>query len=343
MKIAMLTDTYDSIGGTERAIKNSVYMLSKAGHRVKVISSDSRYRIKTPFTKLLKFSPDVVHVHTPGPLGNMGILYGKSKGVPVVGSFHSLPEVRVYFEKELQNKAFGSFIWRLVKYFYQGCDTILVPSVEVKKILEERGFRHLRLLSYGIDLDIFKPVKSDFRRELGYDSEILVLYAGWFRRDKRVDVLVDAMGSLPHTFKMLLVGEGPKKKMLLRKIRKESDRIKILPPVANKELVKFYNSADIYANASVSETMGFSMMEAMACGLPVVAAASPGAMELIEDGTTGYLAELASPESIADKINILEDGKERERISRPARKNIEKYSIEHMVKKLVEIYTELVE
>ncbi len=337
MKIAMLTDTYDNIGGTEQAIKNFSCVLRGHGHEIELIRNGDG--IKKPFENLLSFSPDIVHVHTPGPIGNVGVLYGKARGVPIVGHFHSLPEVRFYFERDLEKKTVGEFIWKLVKYFYQACDMTISPTGEVRKILKERGFEKVHVLPYGIDLSIFKP-----ERTLKKTDVILLLYAGWFRNDKRVTVLIDSLRHLPPKFRLLLVGDGPRKKEILQKIKEFnlSGRVSIYNPVQNTRLVEFYNSCDIYVNASVSETLGFSMIEAMACGLPIVAASSPGAKEIIQEDRNGYLAELNSPESIAEKILLLESEKRRAKLSGISRKLAEeKYDINKVCERLIEIYESL--
>lgn len=334
MKVAMLTDTYDNIGGTEQAIKNFSCVLRGHGHEIELIRNGDG--IKKPFENLLSFSPDIVHVHTPGPIGNVGVLYGKAKGVPIVGHFHSLPEVRFYFERDLEKKTVGEFIWKLVKYFYQACNMTISPTEEVRKILKERGFEKVQVLPYGIDTSIFKPYGA-----VKKTGEILLLYAGWFRNDKRVTILIDALRRLPPKFRLILVGDGPKKKEILQKIKEFnlSGRVSIYNPVQNTRLVEFYNGCDIYVNASVSETLGFSMIEAMACGLPIVAASSPGAKDIIQEDRNGYLAEPNSPESIAEKILLLESEKRRAKLSRISRKLAEeKYDINKVCERLIEIY-----
>ncbi len=343
MKIAMLTDTYDGIGGTERAIKNSAQVLQQMGHEVKIIYSDKRYRLRAPLADLLKFNPHIVHVHTPGPLGNIGVLYGKSKDVPIVGHFHSLPEVKFYFEKDLEKKTIGEFLWKLIRYFYQACDVTIVPSKEILRMLEKREFENLQVVNYGIDLEVFKPLKDkSVRNELGYrKSDTVLLYTGWFREDKRVELLPEALAQLDAKYKLLLVGCGWTKKEVEARVKKLGleKRVLFQDSVANEELVKFYNSADIYTNAAVSETLGFSMLEAMACGLPVVAAASPGAKEIISEGKNGFLAELNSPRALVEKIKLLEDKEKRASAAKHARELVEKkYSIQEMGAKLVQVY-----
>lgn len=342
MKVAMITDTYDGIGGTEQAIKNFSSVLEGLGHQVRIIHSDKRYRIKGPLEELLRFNPDIVHVHTPGPLGNLGVLYAKSKEVPVLGYFHSLPDVRFYFERGLEKKTIGEFLWKLVKYFYQSCDLTLVPTKEVERLLREKGFENLRVLHYGIDLSLFKPVPDgDVRRSLHFgDRDRILLYTGWFRKDKRVDVLLRSLKQLDEEFKLLLIGDGPTRADLLKEISSLgiSDRVAVHASVENSELAKFYNCADIYVNASMSETLGISMVEAMACGLPVVAAASPGAKDIITPGYNGLLAGLDSPRSLAEGVEGL--WPRRKEMGINARQAIGRYDVRKTTRRLAAIYEE---
>lgn len=339
MNIAMVTDTYEKTGGTEQAIKNFCSVLDEE-HDVRVIST--KYAdVKTFFTDLLYFKPDVIHVHTPGILGNLAVMYGKASGRPIIGSFHSFPEVRLYFENEIKKKTIGEFAWKLLKQFYNRCDIVIVPTQEVASILEKRGFKKLVVLPYGIDTSVFKNNRDGgIREKLGLTKNIVLLYAGQFRRDKRVELLVDAMQYLNPEVKLLLVGDGPEKNTVLKKIKKLGlqDRVMVHKPVDSHKLVDFYNGADIYVNASISETMGISMLEAMACGLPVVAAYSPGAAEIIKDGYNGYIAQANSSLAIAEKIKKLYDKNERKPFKKNARHVAKNYEIRKIKKKLTDIY-----
>ncbi len=345
MKVAMLTDTYSGIGGTEQAIKNSVPVLEELGCEIKILYSEKHYQLRRPLATLLKFEPDVVHIHTPGPLGHMGVLYAKAKEIPVVGYFHSLPDVRFYFEKKLPKKTVGEFLWRLVKYFYNGCDLILVPTEPVEELLVSKGFdeQKLRIVPYGIDIDTFCPGETDdaLRDTLGLGREdLLLLYAGWFRKDKRVDALAEMMVHLPRKYHLLLVGMGPKEKTVKKKVEENGlgDRVHFHAPVANPEVPKFYKTCDAYVNASVSETMGISMMEAMACGKPVIASPSPGANGIIVDGENGYVATTISPESLAERVLLL-DEPEIKRMGAKARSiTEERFDAKHMGKRLMDAY-----
>jgi glycosyltransferase involved in cell wall biosynthesis len=348
MKIAMITDTYDRIGGTEQAIKNTSRLLEAMGHQVRIIYSDRRYRLKGPLTELHRFDPEIVHVHTPGPLGNLGILYAKAKEVPVIGHFHSFPEVKFYFERDLEKKTIGEFLWKLVKHFYQACDLTIAPTEAVRRALEEKGFENLVVLHYGIDLRLFCPgIDGGIREGMGFTRrDIVAVYTGWFRKDKRVEVLVETAQELDPRFKFLLVGDGPTRKGVLREIRDQGieGRVRILNPVPNHRLPGYYNAADLYANASISETLGISMVEAMACGKPVVASPSPGARDILLPGRNGLLAEDLSPEALSRAIALLEDPSKRAEMGRSSRKIAEeRYEITKMVEGLLQIYQRVLE
>ena len=108
--------------------------------------------------------------------------------------------------------------------------------------------------------------------------------------------------------------------------------------VENIELAKFYNCADVYVNAAMSETLGISMVEAMACGLPVVAAASPGAKDIITPGYNGLLVGLDSPRSLAEGVEGL--WPRRKEMGINARQAIGRYDVLKTTRRLVAIYEE---
>jgi|GEM_PF-6687226 len=324
-----------SIGGTEQAIKNSAKILHEMGHEVKIIAPTKSTVAALP--ELVKFNPEIINVHTPGAAGNFGMLYAKARGLPVIGHFHSLPEVRLYFGDRKESKAIIEFAWGLIKLFYKSCNAVIAPTRQVQNLLEARGIDSI-VIPYGIDTQIFSPKKEEQEEK----DKIRLLYCGQFRRDKRAEMLVDMLDYLGENFELWLVGEGERKKKILTKAKKHKNRVKVFPPVPNERLPSYYNSADIYVNASISETLGFSMIEAMACCLPVVATPSPGAIEIIEDARNGYLAYENTPEDMAAKIENLKLAKDRERIGKYAREFVVKnHSVAAMGKRLEEAYLSL--
>lgn len=336
MKIAMFTDTYDKIGGTEQAIRNLTHYLKNKGHEIKIFVTGKN--LKNAFYELARFNPDLIHLHTPGPSGNFGLLYAKIKSMPTVAHFHSLPEVRLYFAGRKENKAVIELAWKLAKVFYKNANAVIAPSKNIKKLLFEKGIdENVSVIPYGIDTALFSPEMNKKKK-----NKITLLYCGWFRRDKRVSMLVDAMQYLDKSFELVLIGDGIEKKKIEKKIKKSDRNIRILSPVDNKTLPRYYSAADIYVNASVSETLGISMIEAMSCSLPVVATPSPGALEIIKDGKNGYIAYDDSPESIAEKILKLSDEEKRRKFGIFARAFVtENYSIEKMGAEIEGLYLRL--
>ncbi|RMF89297.1 MAG: glycosyltransferase [Methanobacteriota archaeon] len=344
VKVAMLTDTYDAIGGTEQAIRNSIKVLSDLGHDVRLIHSRRYYKINSFLSHLQRFNPDLIHVHTPGPLGNVGVLYGRAREIPVVGHFHSLPEVRLYFGGGFEKRAVLALGWRLMKVFYNSCDVVVVPGREVRRMLRARGFKDLCVIPYGIDLGIFREAAAT-KVDMGFDEDdVLLLYVGQFRKDKRVDVLLRAMEMLDERFKLLLVGGNGRGRRGLQRLSQGLDgRAVFHGAVENHMLPGFYSAADLYVNASVSETLGFSMIEAMACGTPVVAASSPGAREIIRDGWNGFLADPESPLSLAEKVRVAAEDGRLSVMGRASRDFVaENYPLERMGEELDSLYASLV-
>ena len=339
MKIAMFTDTYDKMGGTEQAIRNLTHYLKNRGYDVKIFVTGKN--LKNAFYELADFDPDLVHLHTPGPGGNFGLLYAKLKNLPAVAHFHSMPEVRLYFTKRRENKAVIELAWKLAKLFYKGASVVISPSKNIKKLLFEKGIKdNVFVIPYGIDTNLFSTINK--KRKSEKNKKITLLYCGWFRRDKRVTMLVDAMQYLGDDYELVLIGNGIEKKKIEKKIKETKANVKLMPPVENKALPEYYSSADIYVNASLSETLGISMIEAMSCELPVVATPSPGALEIIKDGKNGYIASADSPQDIAEKIMKLEDEKKREKLGKSARNFVcENYSIERMGSETEKLYSEL--
>jgi glycosyltransferase involved in cell wall biosynthesis len=247
--------------------------------------------------ELVEFNPDLVLLINPAFLGLVGLRKGRDLEIPVVASYHTdLP----YYTEAYGVGLFTEPVWRYFRWLHNQADLTLAPSNFTKTQIEEHGFERVEIWRHGVDTDVFSPRFRTFewRERLtdGRSDASLLLYVGRLATEKRVGWLRTVLEQVPGTC-LALVGDGPLREEL-------EERFAGTPTVfagylKGEDLSAAYASADIFAFPSASETFGNVVLEAMASGVPVVAAASGGPVDLVQDGINGFLFQA---DSVADMV-----------------------------------------
>ena len=251
---------------------------------------------------LSAFAPDIVHVSAPDPLGFGAVKWAKANGIASVASCHTR------FETYLQYYGLGftkPIFVEIQRRFYNHVDRVLAPSPSMAALLKTWGVTTpISIWSRGIDHDRFNPDRRDlaWRRGLGIADEAMAVgFLGRLVKEKGLGVFADVVTELarrgvPH--KVLVVGEGPARDWFAARV-----------PGAiftgfqtGGDLGRAVAGMDVFFNPSVTETFGNVTTEAMAAGVPVVAARATGAVDLVEPGVTGFLAEPRDVAGYADAI-----------------------------------------
>jgi len=252
---------------------------------------DLRFPLPTDVLALVESDPpDVVHVATPGPVGVCGLLVARLVGIPVVGSYHT--ELGPYALHLTHDALVAEAMDVYVDWFYRQCAVVLAPTLQVADALESRGLPNVGLWGRGVDTSQFGPERREAARRhelLGGDDGLVVLSVGRLSREKRIGVLLDAYALVSRRrpdVRLVVAGDGP--------ARRELERTAPAGTVFTGELVgddlaALYASADVFCFPSTTDTFGQVLLEAGASGLPAVAAATGGALELVAHGRTGSL------------------------------------------------------
>ena len=265
---------------------------------------DLRFPLPTDVLARIEESPpDVVHVATPGPVGVCGLLIARLVGIPVVGSYHT--ELGPYALHLTRDALVAEAMDVYVDWFYRQCAVVLAPTRQVADALESRGLPNVGLWGRGVDAAQFGPERRDEarRRELlSEDGELLVLSVGRLSREKRIGVLLDALALVSRQrpdVRLVVAGDGPARGELSRTAPAGTI---FTGELVGDELAALYASADLFCFPSTTDTFGQVLLEAGASGLPVVAAAAGGALELVHDGRTGRLVPPDEPHALAAAI-----------------------------------------
>ena len=267
----------------------------------------SEYRMPLRLSEEVKrdlaaYAPNVVHVTSPDPVGHRAITWGRKHGVPVLASVHTRFETypRYYHMAFLEPLAVA-----IMRRFYRRCDAMVAPSESTAEVMrEQRMGSDIGIWSRGVDRVIFDPSRGDlaWRRSLGIgDDEVTIGFLGRLVVEKGLDVFSDTMALLrergvPH--RVLVVGQGPAKAWFADR----APEAVFTGMLTHGDLGRAVASMDMLLNPSVTETFGNVTLEAMASGLPVVAARATGSNSLVVDGETGTLCEPGNIPTFADAV-----------------------------------------
>lgn len=266
--------------------------------------------------------PDLVHVVTEGPLGASAITVARSLGIPVTSSFHT------NFHTYLRNYGFGllrgvAHAW--LRRVHNRTERTFAPTAELCAELEAGGVKNLAVLSRGVDTSRFDPARRCpvLRARWGADENTLVvIHVGRLAPEKNFDLLFrayDAMGAARPATRFVLVGEGPIKAQLARR---HPDCI-FEPFQSRDEIGRYYASADLYVHASLTETFGNVLIEAMASGLAVVGFNYAAARQFVKSGQNGLLVARGEDERlIAEAVRLAVDAPLRGTLGASARREL---------------------
>jgi glycosyltransferase involved in cell wall biosynthesis len=216
--------------------------------------------------------------------------------------------------------------------------------------------QHVRVIRSGVDLDRFqRRDRAAARRALGIDDATpLVLFVGNLEPRKQVDVLLRAMVEIRRHVpraELLVVGSGESAGVqdqtapLMRLTRdlELAEAVHLVGRVDDTRLLDSYAAADVFALPSSSEAQGIVALEAMACGLPVVASAVGGLLETIDDGWTGHLVQAGDVRALADGLlAVLNDEPHRQAIAAAGRRVVERdFSWSRSIEATIEVYRDV--
>ena len=275
--------------------------------------------VAAPARLLASARPDLVEAGDAGHCAWAALRMRKQVDIPAVAFYHSdLPS--------LVQPRLGRWIargtCRYLANLYRQFDLVLAPSRVMVQQLEAIGVHGAVHQPLGNDSTIFHPQRRDpaLREQLGLDPDSrLLVYAGRFTPEKKLDLLVDAVRKLGAPYHLLLVGGGEVFPESIAAALRDSARVSHIPFKRDqRELARLLASCDLLVHPGDCETFGLIVLEAMACGLPVVGTDGGGVAELV-DQDTGILADANNVDSLAGAIEAIY-GQDMARMGQAARR-----------------------
>ena len=331
LRIALFSGNYNYVrDGANQALNRLVGFLLRQGAHVRVYSPTTEtpafpptgdlvsvpsvpipgrseyqlaYRLSTRVRRDLEaFKPNLVHVAAPDIVAHRAVTWARAHGIPVVSSVHTRFDtyLQYYGMKYLEPAARA-----IMRRYYRRCDAIVVPAESTAAILRaQRMNDDISLWSRGVDREQFNPERRNLEWRRGHgiqDDEMVVAFLGRLVLEKGLDVFSDAIDAARKkgaSLKVLAIGDGPARDYFRERL---PDAI-FTGQLTGTELATALASSDVFLNPSITETFGNVTLEAMACGLPVVAAAASGATSLVQDKITGRLSRPGDIDAFADAL-----------------------------------------
>jgi glycosyltransferase involved in cell wall biosynthesis len=368
MKIALFTETFlPKIDGIVTRLKHTVEHLQRSGDRVLVFSPDAGLReykgakihgvsgmplplypeLKMAFPRpsigkaLERFQPDIIHVVNPAILGLGGIYFAKAMNIPLVASYHT------HLPQYLHHYGLGSLeglLWELLKLAHNQARLNLCTSTAMVRELRDHGIERVDLWQRGVDTELFQPDLASHsmrvRLSAGNPDRPLLLYVGRVSAEKEIDRIKPVLEAIPEA-RLAIVGDGPNREAL--EAHFAGTNTHFIGYLQGTELASAFASADAFLFPSRTETLGLVLLEAMAAGCPVVAAASGGIPDIVTDGENGYLFDPTDEEGLITATKrLLTAGEEREKLRQNARLEAEKWGWSAATSQLQNFYRQIV-
>ncbi|MDF8263082.1 glycosyltransferase family 4 protein [Luteipulveratus flavus] len=367
MRVAIVTESFlPTLNGVTTSVCRILDCLRAAGHQALVVCPGPapasyagfevhtvmgvtvrQFRVGLPSYDLERvlrdFRPDVVHAASPFGLGARGLAAARNLRIPAVAIYQTdMPS----YLRQHGGPAAG-FVeraaWRWIRHMHTLADLTLVPSSQTLQELSAHGVPRTALWRRGVDTVLFDPARrydpavQDLRELLAPHDETIVGYVGRLAPEKEVHRLAE-VADLPGV-SLCVVGDGPSRAALERQLPRAS----FLGYRSGLPLAQAYAALDVFAHTGTKETFGQTLQEAMAAGLPVVAPAAGGPLDIVRPGVTGLLFDPDHPGTLRQAVGgLVADPAMRTRMGEAARSRVADRSWSSLVDELVAYYASVI-
>lgn len=371
-RIAHFTDTFDDVNGVALTLQHQLRTSQSLGYDYAIVTcSEDRKLARAgvrnfpavtayalpeyneikllvpPFLQMLRhcFEQRYTHLHiaTPGPVGLAGLAIARILGLPVSGTYHTaLPQ---YARTLTEDTYVEDTMWRYMVWFHEQLDQVYVPSAATGDELKEHGLSagKVRVYPRGVDTEQFHPGlrDEDYLRSHAVGEGPVLLYVGRVSREKNLPLLVEAYRALLQhdaSLQLLVVGDGPYRAEMEAEL--QGTPAAFTGYLASAEVARLMATANLFVFPSTTDTFGNVVLEAQACGLPVVVSNVGGPCENLVNGETGLILRENSAVAWTAALQVLlQDAERLRRMGAAARRYAEERSFDAAFVELWEMFT----
>ncbi|MDH3236961.1 MAG: glycosyltransferase [Deltaproteobacteria bacterium] len=379
MNILMVTNTFlPHVGGVARSVSGFTAEFRKRGHRVVVVApifegiperetdvvripavqnfNGSDFSVPVLSTgkviaALKRFTPEIVHSHHPFLLGDTALRVAATRDIPVVFTHHTMYEKYTHYVPG-DSPRLKRFVLDLVTGYCNLCDAVIAPSKTVAEEIVSRGVKvPVNVIPTGVNVEVFGEGDGGaFRKRMEIPPDaFLVGHVGRLAPEKNLEFLTRAVVRFlleNRGARFFLAGEGPLKKKIEQTFADQglADRFHFRGVMDFPELASAYQSMDVFAFASCSETQGMVLTEAMAADTPVVALDASGVREVVRDKENGRLLPREDEEEFVSALSWVAglSPEERQRLGEGVARTADSFSLANTAEHTLALYGSLI-
>ena len=301
-----------------------------------------------PFYRLLRrfrqHEYDLVHTHTPFALGLTGLRWAESHELPIVSTYHTLYDRYAHYFAAFPRRYARFRIAKHTNFYYNAVDSVITPTEASYKWLRRHSVETpVTVIPTGSPRRAFID-RAETRGDLGLAPDLrLMLYVGRLAREKNLGVIFEMAArcfAVDPSLRLWLVGDGPYRAQCAAIARSLGigDRVRFVGFVPRAEVDRYYAAADLFVFASITETQGLVVQEAMGYGLPAVAVLGGGASEGIDHGVNGLVVRNDADEFARGVLRVLADEALYASMSSAASRSVRGDGLDAMAEGVLEVY-----
>ena len=355
LKVCLLTETFPpEVNGVSFTLAKLARGLSRLGAKVKVLRPKRAYmgaddepweeidlpscpipnypqlRFGLPCASRLsdlwqKDRPDIIYLATEGPAGFSALRIARKLRIPTVSGFHTNFDL---YLKHYRISLIQPLVDAYLRWFHNRTSATFAPTDWMIEELQNKGYHNLRMLSRGVDRELFSPKQRSekLRSNWGVEREDkVVVSVSRIAAEKNLDLTCSLAEQMIETGKAqagVIVGDGPE----LKRLKQKFTKLRFTGCLSKQALAEHYASGDVFLFASVTETFGNVVTEALASGTPVVAYDYAAPSEFITEGVNGYLASMNDEEKLRANLGriLSKSSDELSEFKRAARRSTDK-------------------
>lgn len=376
MRIGMLIDRYKPyISGITNYVELNKAALERYGHQVYVFTFgdlnfadtetniirsagvplvDSGYYLSLSYNKIARqtlYNMDLVHVHHPFMSGSLALRYCKPRNIPIVFTNHTRYDLYTQAYLPLLPDSVGETVMSsFLPVFCRRCSQVIAPSNGLSEVLKNYGVDSpIEVVPNGVDLSPYsKIIVPTSRKEFGIDpDEVILMYVGRLGPEKNLPFLLRAFGAVANAYSdvhLLLIGDGKEREDLEDRVHHMhlNHRIHFTGQIPYAEVPNYLAMADAFVTASITEVHPFSVIEALASGLPVLGVDSPGVSDSVENEVTGLIVKEDIADYTAQMVRLVREHDLRKKMGAAARQSAQQFDISHTNNKMMALYSRIV-
>jgi len=367
VRVAVVTESFlPQVNGVTNSVLRICEQMQARGHEVMVVAPGAGpasyagarvvrapsvsmpcyadFQLARPWPQLTatlrSFRPDVVHLASPAVLGAQAAFAARRLDLPLVAVYQT---DLAGFARRYGLAGLERGLWRWLRTVHGLAGRTLAPSRAAVEQLREHGVDRVAQWARGVDLQRFDPARRDaqLHSSLGRgrgpaDRDLVVGYVGRLAHEKQVSLLSSLQG-LPGV-RLVVVGDGPQRRQLEQQI----PEARFLGQLGGTELATTFASMDVFVHTGAHETFCQAAQEALASGLPVVAPAAGGLLDLVEPERTGLLFSPGCGDDLRRQVaRLVADPEARTAMGLAARRSVAGRGWDVLADQLLQHYDEV--